>query len=131
MRLSIRSRLTVWYTAVVVAILLTGGIVGSLAQARLALQGLDDDLTRTMATLVRVLEPAKRPVAAVAGPDGAVFITDDYADAVYRLALAAAEPVNPAALAYINRLSDFLFVISRHMNNDGNTDVLWQPGQNR
>lgn len=55
MKLSIRSRLTLWYTAVVVAILLTGGIVGSLAQARLALQGLDDDLTRTMATLVGVM----------------------------------------------------------------------------
>lgn len=55
MRLSIRSRLTLWYTAVVVAILLTGGIVGSVAQARLALQGLDDDLTRTMATLVGVM----------------------------------------------------------------------------
>jgi signal transduction histidine kinase len=55
MRLSIRGRLTLWYTAVVVAILLTGGIVGSLAQARLALQGLDDDLTRTMATLVGVM----------------------------------------------------------------------------
>lgn len=27
-----------------------------------------------------------RPVAAVTGPDGAVYITDDYADAVYRLA---------------------------------------------
>ena len=26
-----------------------------------------------------------RPVAAVAGPDGSVYITDDYADAVYRL----------------------------------------------
>lgn len=55
MKLSIRSRLTLWYTAVVVAILLTGGIVGSLAQARLALLGLDDDLTRTMATLVGVM----------------------------------------------------------------------------
>ena len=55
MRLSIRNRLTLWYTAVVVAILLTGGIVGSLAQARLALQGLDDELTRTMATLVGVM----------------------------------------------------------------------------
>jgi signal transduction histidine kinase len=55
MRLSIRSRLTLWYTAVVVAILLTGGIVGSAAQARLALQGVDDDLTRTMATLVGVM----------------------------------------------------------------------------
>lgn len=55
MKLSIRGRLTLWYTAVVVAILLTGGLAGSLAQARLALQGLDDDLTRTMATLVGVM----------------------------------------------------------------------------
>ncbi|MGE3840794.1 MAG: hypothetical protein AB7I50_04340 [Vicinamibacterales bacterium] len=55
MRLSIRSRLTFWYTAVVVAILLTGGILGSLAQARLALQDLDADLERTMATLVGVM----------------------------------------------------------------------------
>ncbi|MFZ5836151.1 MAG: cob(I)yrinic acid a,c-diamide adenosyltransferase [Pseudomonadota bacterium] len=45
--------------------------------------------------------------------------------------LADSENVNPAALRYINRLSDFLFVIGRHANNDGNTDVLWQPGQNR
>ena len=55
MRLSIRGRLTLWYTAVVVTVLLTGGFVGSLAQGRLALQGLDDDLTRTMATLVGVM----------------------------------------------------------------------------
>ncbi|KAA0074812.1 gluconolaconase [Mycolicibacterium sp. P9-64] len=27
-----------------------------------------------------------RPVAAVVGPDGAVYVTDDYADAIYRLA---------------------------------------------
>lgn len=55
MTLSIRSRLTLWYTAVVVAILLTGGTVGALAQARLAIQGVDDDLVRTMATLVGVM----------------------------------------------------------------------------
>lgn len=45
--------------------------------------------------------------------------------------LAESENVNPAALRYINRLSDFLFVIGRHVNNDGETDILWQPGQNR
>ncbi len=44
--------------------------------------------------------------------------------------LAESETVNPAALRYINRLSDFLFVISRHLNNDGASDVLWRPGQN-
>ena len=46
-------------------------------------------------------------------------------------ALAAEEPVNPAALAYINRLSDYLFVLSRAVNAAGSGDVLWVPGQNR
>jgi cob(I)alamin adenosyltransferase len=41
------------------------------------------------------------------------------------------EPVGDAAIQYINRLSDFLFVASRAMNNNGAGDVLWVPGQNR
>src|SRR5215204_2381118 len=41
------------------------------------------------------------------------------------------ERVTPAALKYVNRLSDFLFVSSRFMNDNGATDVLWVPGQNR
>ena len=45
--------------------------------------------------------------------------------------LAAAEPVNPAAIRYINRLSDHLFVASRYANDGGKLDVLWLPGQNR
>ncbi|GGB89604.1 cob(I)yrinic acid a,c-diamide adenosyltransferase [Novosphingobium endophyticum] len=47
------------------------------------------------------------------------------------VALAAAEPANPAALAYINRLSDYLFVLARAVNANGADDVLWVPGQNR
>ena len=46
-------------------------------------------------------------------------------------ALAATEPVNPAALAYANRLSDYLFVLARAINAAGPRDVLWVPGQNR
>ena len=46
-------------------------------------------------------------------------------------ALAAAEPVNPLALTYANRLSDHLFVLARHLNEDGGADVLWLPGANR
>lgn len=46
-------------------------------------------------------------------------------------ALAAGEPVNPAALAYVNRLSDYLFVLARHVNAGGTGDVLWVPGANR
>ncbi len=41
------------------------------------------------------------------------------------------ESVTPAALKYVNRLSDFLFVAARHANDKGATDVLWVPGQNR
>ena len=44
-------------------------------------------------------------------------------------ALAAEEPVNPAALVFVNRLSDYLFVLARTLNPQG--DVLWQPGASR
>jgi cob(I)alamin adenosyltransferase len=46
-------------------------------------------------------------------------------------ALQDAERINPAALSYINRLSDHLFVAARHANQDGTGDVLWVPGLNR
>lgn len=46
-------------------------------------------------------------------------------------ALAQHEPVNPSALAYINRLSDYLFVLARLLNAKGADDVRWVPGQNR
>jgi len=46
-------------------------------------------------------------------------------------ALAAQDPVNPAALAYVNRLSDYLFVLARALNANGADDVLWVPGLNR
>ncbi|GGC31066.1 cob(I)yrinic acid a,c-diamide adenosyltransferase [Novosphingobium marinum] len=46
-------------------------------------------------------------------------------------ALAESEPVNPAAMAYINRLSDYLFVLARAVNADASGDVLWVPGANR
>jgi cob(I)alamin adenosyltransferase len=45
--------------------------------------------------------------------------------------LAESEPVNTAAVRYINRLSDHLFVLARHLNNGGTNDVLWVPGGNR
>jgi cob(I)alamin adenosyltransferase len=45
--------------------------------------------------------------------------------------LATTEAVNAAGIRYINRLSDHLFVLGRHLNDDGARDVLWVPGQNR
>jgi cob(I)alamin adenosyltransferase len=45
--------------------------------------------------------------------------------------LAMTESVNPAAVKYLNRLSDWFFVASRIANDDGRADVLWVPGANR
>lgn len=45
--------------------------------------------------------------------------------------LAQQETVNPAALRYLNRLSDYLFVLSRAENGGGAKDVLWVPGKSR
>jgi cob(I)alamin adenosyltransferase len=47
---------------------------------------------------------------------------------------AAGEPVNPAAITYLNRLSDHLFVMARHCNRSeagGEGDILWVPAANR
>ena len=45
--------------------------------------------------------------------------------------LATMESVNPAAVKYLNRLSDWFFVAARIANDDGKADVLWVPGANR
>jgi len=50
---------------------------------------------------------------------------------VVELAAKPDEPVGEPAIKYLNRLSDFLFVASRFVNDRGAQDVLWVPGQNR
>lgn len=50
---------------------------------------------------------------------------------IVTLAALPGEAVSQPALKYINRLSDFLFVASRYVNDRGLSDVLWVPGQNR
>ncbi len=45
------------------------------------------------------------------------------------VALARTEPVNPQVIVYLNRLSDFLFVLGRVLNANGSLDVLWVPGK--
>lgn len=50
-----------------------------------------------------------------------------------RDAISAARSVsiNPLAIKYLNRLSDHLFVLARHLNDNGANDILWVPGANR
>ena len=50
-----------------------------------------------------------------------------------RKAVSAARSIslNPEALKYLNRLSDYLFVMGRAVNDNGATDILWVPGASR
>jgi cob(I)alamin adenosyltransferase len=45
--------------------------------------------------------------------------------------LSTVESVNPVAIKYLNRLSDWFFVAARVANDNGQADVLWVPGANR
>ena len=47
------------------------------------------------------------------------------------VALSRVEEVNPAVIRFLNRLSDHLFVLGRHLNDNGAADVKWVPGANR
>ena len=47
------------------------------------------------------------------------------------VAAAGAVPLNPLALAYLNRLSDHLFVLARRVAQREGGDMLWQPGATR
>lgn len=44
---------------------------------------------------------------------------------------ASNEAVNPLAVTYLNRLSDYLFVLCRLINKDRGGDILWVPGGSR
>jgi cob(I)alamin adenosyltransferase len=47
------------------------------------------------------------------------------------IAVAEQTEINPIAIKYLNRLSDHLFVLGRFLNDGGQADVLWVPGDNR
>ncbi len=47
------------------------------------------------------------------------------------VAAASGEPINPLASTYLNRLSDYLFVLCRLINRDRGGDILWVPGASR
>ena len=47
------------------------------------------------------------------------------------LAAGAERDLNPIALNYLNRLSDHLFVLTRHINAAAGGDIVWKPGATR
>jgi len=91
------------------------------------LEGAIDAINEALAPLTSFILPAgSEPAARVHVARAAVRRAERA-----MTALAAEAPVNPAALAYINRLSDFLFVLARAVNDGGRADVLWVPGASR
>ena len=91
-------------------------------------------LEREIDTLNEELEPLKSFILPGGTPAAAhLHMARTVARRAERLIteLAGREPVNADALRYINRLSDHLFVLGRHLNDRGRADILWKPGENR
>lgn len=88
-----------------------------------------DELNKDMKPLRSFVLPGGAPAAA--GLHIARTVSRRAERLMVELASMPDEPVSEAALQYINRLSDFLFVASRYVNDRGKADVLWVPGQNR
>lgn len=82
------------------------------------------------------LEPLKSFVLPGGAPAAAgLHLARTVARRAERLMVALAQvgdnEISPAAIKYINRLSDFFFVASRYVNAKAGGDVLWVPGKNR
>jgi len=88
-----------------------------------------DALNADLAPLRSFILPGGRPAAAYLHLARTVCRRGERLMA--ELADKSSEGVTAAALKYVNRLSDLLFVAGRHANDKGACDVLWQPGQNR
>lgn len=88
-----------------------------------------DELNAELAPLRSFVLPGGTPAAA------ALHLARTICRRAERLAVALMEKpeekVSAETVKYLNRLSDFLFVASRYINDKGALDVLWVPGQNR
>lgn len=88
-----------------------------------------DDMNARLQPLRSFVLPAGSPAAA------ALHVARTVCRRAERLTVELAalpdEPVSDAAIKYLNRLSDYLFVASRHVNAAGSGDVLWVPGKSR
>ncbi len=91
------------------------------------LEGEIDALNSRMADLTSFVLPGGTPAAAY------LHLARTVCRRAEREAvrLSQSESVSPAALKYLNRLSDLLFVAARFANDEGRADVLWAPGATR
>jgi cob(I)alamin adenosyltransferase len=85
-----------------------------------------DELNADLAPLRSFVLPGGTPAAAALHQARAICRRAERA--IVALAASEGETVGAAALAYINRLSDFLFVAARFANEGGRRDILWTPG---
>jgi cob(I)alamin adenosyltransferase len=88
-----------------------------------------DRLNKELTPLKSFILPGGSPAAAALHL--ARTVTRRAERMIVALAQNPEEHVNREAIRYINRVSDFLFVAGRVVNDNGNADVLWVPGQNR
>lgn len=86
-----------------------------------------DALNENLAPLTSFILPGGSDAAAV------LHLARTITRRAERLAvtLSKQEEINPEALKYLNRLSDYLFVLARAVNDNGKNDVLWIPGKSR
>jgi cob(I)alamin adenosyltransferase len=113
--------------------------------ADLCVPGLGEDRLRVSATQCLRLEQEVADMNATIAPLDSFILPGGSAGAAHAhlartitrraerlaVALAAAEPVNPEVVRYLNRLSDHLFVLGRRLNGNGTRDVKWVPGAAR
>lgn len=88
-----------------------------------------DEINEKLSPLTSFILPAGTPAAAHLHLARTIARRSERA--IARLMETPGEKVSPAALKYMNRVSDLLFVLARAANDDGKADVLWTPGANR
>lgn len=86
-----------------------------------------DEMNKALADLTSFILPGGSPASAYLHLARTIVRRAER----YAITAAKAEPINPVAIKYLNRLSDHLFVLARHLNDNGANDVLWVPGANR
>ena len=109
-----------------------GGAAEALRVTPAQVEGLEQDidlLNENLSPLRSFVLPGGSPVAAALHQARAVCRRAERA--IVTLASHEGESVGDPALAYINRLSDYLFVAARYANRRGESDVLWVPGAHR